>query len=69
MTQMDHVKVGLFLAVLKHHVGLEESTCACLGSEVPGSSTRFLSPAPAANSPRLRKPDLEQLRGVTATRE
>jgi diadenylate cyclase len=69
MTRMSHVKVGLFLAVLKHHVGLEESALCLSGIGGSGQLDTLLITSPRREFPWLRKPDLEQLRGVTATRE
>jgi diadenylate cyclase len=69
LTRMSHVKVGLFLAVLKHHVGLEESALCLSGIGGSGQLDTLLITSPRREFPWLRKADLEQLRGVTATRE
>jgi diadenylate cyclase len=69
LTRMSHVKVGLFLAVLKHHVGLEESALCLSGIGGSGQLDTLLITSPRREFPWLRKQDLKQLRGVTATRE
>ncbi len=69
LTRMSHVKVGLFLAVLKHHVGLEESALCLSGIGGSGQLDTLLITSPRREFPWLRKADLKQLRGVTATRE
>jgi DNA integrity scanning protein DisA with diadenylate cyclase activity len=69
MTRMSHVKVGLFLAALKHHVDLEENTLCLSGIGGSRQLDTLLITSPRREFPWLRKPDLRQLRGVTATRE
>jgi diadenylate cyclase len=69
LTRMGHVKVGLFLAVLKHHVGLEESALCLSGIGRSGHLDTLLITSPRREFPWLRKSGLKQLRGVTATRE
>jgi diadenylate cyclase len=69
MTRMSHVKVGLFLAVLKRHVGLEESALCLTGIGGSGQLDTLLITNPRREFPWLREPDIERLQGVTATRE
>ena len=51
LTRMSHAKVGLFLAVLKHHVGLEESTVCLSGIGGSGRLDTLLISSPHREFP------------------
>jgi DNA integrity scanning protein DisA with diadenylate cyclase activity len=69
MTRMSLARVGLFLTVLKQHVGLEESVLCLSGIGGSGQLDTLLITSPCREFTWLRQPDLQQLQGVTATRE